>query len=61
MQKWLWWRLLGNPANHNEDNELELSRTWEPQIILDLCHLLQEKKPTVAFLIKTKVKTQTVK
>ena len=39
------WELGHNPANHNEDHEFELSRTWEPSSNSSTSQISEGKGP----------------
>lgn len=50
-----WRRLLDNPANHYKNIKLKLQGFENPQTDQDLCLIVRDKKPTVLYLIETKL------
>jgi hypothetical protein len=50
---WRW--LMSSPAAHYESHKLELPGAWEPSDSSNLCLLVEEKRPTILFLMETKL------
>jgi hypothetical protein len=48
-------RLVNSLAAHNKYNKLELPRAWKPSGSLNLRHLVREKKPSLVFIMETKM------